>query len=303
MKIKFFLFFLFINNFLYAQQNIDTLILRKHINTLVDSFGFRSYRHTENLDKIADYIATELGKYTDTVYRQYYTVGGRRFQNVVAKMGNPKSKHIVVGAHYDACGDLPAADDNASGVAGMLELARVLRGVQTDYCYNFVAFSTEEPPYFFTQNMGSFVYAKELYLSKTPVEGMISLEMLGYFSSKPHSQTYPLGIMWWFYGNKGDFITLAANTKKGHFVRKFTRRYKATKSIRTHKFYAPRWLPITDRSDQRCFWQFGYSALMITDTAMWRNFAYHTENDTIDRLDFTSMKKVLEGVAKVLSAY
>ena len=166
-----------------AQQTdkTDTLLLKKHLHFLVDSFGHRSYLHPQNLDKVADYIAAEMGLDVDTVYRQFYEVRGARFQNVIAVFCKNKSKHIVVGAHYDTCGDLPGADDNASGVAGLLELARLLRGQDLAYRFELVAFSTEEPPYFWTQNMGSFVYAKSLSDAKAKVEGMIRIEMIGYF--------------------------------------------------------------------------------------------------------------------------
>ena len=159
-----------------------------------------------------------------------------------------------------------------------------------------MAYSLEEPPYFGTESMGSYIHAKSMVDQKVDVYGMISLEMIGYFKEAEHTQKYPLGFLKLMYGSRGNFIALIKKLGAGHFARKFCRSYKHLHTIRTIKLSAPPALEGIDWSDHRNYWKFGISALMITDTSFNRNPNYHEAGDTMEKLDLKSMAKVIDGV-------
>jgi hypothetical protein len=150
--------------------------------------------------------------------------------------------------------------------------------------------------------MGSYIHAKSLFENKTEVYGMISLEMIGYFKDVKKSQSYPISILSLFYGNKGNYITLVKKFGAGEFPRKFCRKYKHTRAIKTKKFTGPPTLPGIDFSDHLNYWNFGFKALMITDTSFYRNKNYHKSTDTMETLDVKRMAKVIDGVFKTLTA-
>ncbi|HEX6428689.1 MAG TPA: M28 family peptidase [Niastella sp.] len=263
---------------------------------------FRTYKNIDQLNKTADYIKAIFSKYSDSVFIQEYSVNGEVYKNVICSFGTEIKKRIIVGAHYDVCGNQEGADDNASGVVGLLELARLLKEQKLHHRVDLVAYSLEEPPYFRTEYMGSYMHAKLLADNKTEVYGMISLEMIGYFKDHKKSQSYPVGLLSLFYGNKGNYITLVKKFGTGQFTRKFCRKYKSTKAIRTKKFTGPPALPGIDFSDHLNYWKFGFSALMITDTSFYRNKNYHESTDTMDTLDIYRMAKVIDGVFNSLTA-
>lgn len=274
----------------------DTTIIKKHLTVITKTKGYRTHKDLTQLNQTADYIQTVFREYADTVFVQEYLVNGEIYKNVICSFGQQATKRIVVGAHYDVCNEQEGADDNASGVVGLLELARQLKGQKLKRRIDLVAYTLEEPPYFRTDYMGSFVHAKSLMDSKADVFGMISLEMIGYFKDEKKSQSYPLGILSWFYGNKGNYITMVKKFGAGKFARQFNRSFKAGKSVRTKTFTGPPALPGIDFSDHLNYWKFGYSALMITDTSFYRNKNYHEKTDTMETLDLNRMAKVIDGV-------
>ena len=282
----------------YAQA--DTTRLLTHLEKLTRPLPSRDYAHPEVLNHAADYIASQLRPFTDSLSRQWYEANGGRFQNVIASFGTEHQERIIVGAHYDVCGEQAGADDNASGVAGLLELARMLAGKELNVRIDLVAYSLAEPPYFRTEWMGSYQHAKWLHEQNIPVRGMLCLEMIGYFSDEKGSQDYPFGPMSWFYGKKGDYISLVRKFGGGSFARQFCRDFQRTKAIRTKNITAPARLPGIDFSDHLNYWKFGYSALMITDTAFYRNKNYHKASDTLETLDLVRMAQVIDGVLQVL---
>lgn len=277
-------------------QAVDTNSVKVHLNNIIDTDKPRNYRNLDALNTVAQYIFDDLNKYADTVYFQHYVIDGREYKNVIGVFGSANIKTIVVGAHYDVCGNQDGADDNASGVVGLLELAKLLKGKKLINRVEIVAYTLEEPPYFRTSYMGSYVHAKSLHERKTDVYGMFCLEMIGYFDDSKKSQDYPLGALSLVYGNRGNYITLVNKLAKGKFSRKFNRQFKKPKRIKTKKFTAPASLPGIDFSDHLNYWQFGYSALMITDTAFYRNKNYHQNTDTLETLDLTRMSRVIETV-------
>jgi Zn-dependent M28 family amino/carboxypeptidase len=279
---------------------IDTLSIRKHLNNIINTEKPRNHKNIESLNYVADYIFKDFTKHADSVYYQTYIVDNIEYKNVVCVFGIQNTKTIVVGAHYDVCGNQDGADDNASGVVGLLELAKLLKGKELKYRIEMVAYTLEEPPYFRTKSMGSYIHAKSLYENKTDVYGMFCLEMIGYFDDTKKSQDYPIGLLSIVYGNRGNYITLVNKFSKGKFSRKFNKKFKSNKLIKTKKFVAPAKLPGIDFSDHLNYWKFGFSGLMITDTAFYRNKNYHEDTDTIETLDLFRMSKVIESVYKTL---
>ena len=281
-------------------NEIDTLSIRKHLNTIVNTKNPRNYRNIESLNYVADYIFKDFMKYADSVYYQSYLVDNIEYKNVVCVFGISNAKTIVVGAHYDVCGNQDGADDNASGVVGLLELAKSLKGKKLKYRIEMVAYTLEEPPYFRTKNMGSFIHAKSLYENNTDVYGMFCLEMIGYFDDARKSQDYPIGPLSLIYGTRGNYITLVNKFSKGKFSRKFSKQFKNQRLIKTKELMAPAKLPGIDFSDHLNYWAFDFSALMITDTAFYRNKNYHENTDTIETLDLLRMSQVIESVYQTL---
>ena len=289
---------LFTNN--VRADHIDTLSIKKHLNNIIHTEKPRNHKNIESLNDVASYIFDDFNKYADSVYYQPYVIDNKEYKNVVCVFGSQNVKTIVVGAHYDVCGNQDGADDNASGVVGLLELAKLLKGKKLKYRIEIVAYTLEEPPHFRTKNMGSFIHAKSLYDNKTDVYGMFCLEMIGYFDDSKKSQDYPISPLSLIYGNRGNYITLVNKFSKGKFSRKFNNQFKSQRLINTKKFTAPAKLPGIDFSDHLNYWAFDYSALMITDTAFYRNKNYHENTDTLETLDLLRMSKVIESVYHTL---
>lgn len=292
-KISFFLFLFFFNSLCFAQT--DTSIVVAHLKNITKTTEYRNYKNIKTLNQVARYIYDEFDKYASNVRYQEYEINGKTYKNVICEFGPKTAKKVVVGAHYDVCGEQEGADDNASGVVGLLELARQLKGERLNYNIELVAYTLEEPPYFRTEYMGSYIHAKSLNEDSVEVYGMVSLEMIGYFKDEKKTQRYPLRILSLFYGNKGDYITIVSKYGKGKFGRKFTKRFKRKNDlIKTKKFAGPKSLSGIDFSDHLNYWKFGYSALMLTDTAFYRNHNYHEKTDVMGTLDISRMSKVID---------
>jgi hypothetical protein len=277
---------------LQAKQQLDTLVNRD---------GFRSFADTSTLSAVGLYIENEFKKHSRHVYRQSYIVQHREYFNVVGLIGDTTKPRIVIGAHYDVCDAQMGADDNGTGVVGLLQAIEQLHGDSlSEYCFEFVAYTLEEPPFFATEYMGSFIHATSLKNRGVSVYGMVSLEMIGYFSDEKKSQRYPLKFLSLFYGNVGDYITIVRKMNKGPFTREFSGTYNRSKKIKTKKFTGPRQLTGIDFSDHRNYWNLGYDALMLTDTAFYRNKNYHKSSDTIDTIDIERMCLVIDALVMTL---
>jgi hypothetical protein len=274
----------------------DTLRIENDLKIITKTTNSRNYKNIETLNFVADYIFDELSKNCDTVYFQPYFVDGIEYKNVIGSIRTEKPERIVVGAHYDVAGDQEGADDNASGVVGVIELSRLLANEQLKYRIDFVAYSLEEPPFFRTEYMGSNIHAKMLFDGHENVKGMICLEMIGYYNDEPESQSYPIGILKLFYGNKGDYITVVQKFGNGKFGRQVKNLMKNQGLIRTESFKAPANLPGVDFSDHQNYWKYGYSAVMITNTAFYRNKNYHERTDKMETLDLKRMALVIDEV-------
>jgi Zn-dependent M28 family amino/carboxypeptidase len=276
--------------------SVDPARLETHVRALSESFVPRDESHPENLDRCAAYIRREFERAHARVSEQPFTVDGKTYRNIIAHFGPETKEVVVVGAHYDTAGPLPGADDNASGVAGLLELARLLGNAQAPIRVELVAYTLEELPFFRSEQMGSAVHAKALKREGAAVRVMFSLEMIGYFSDAPDSQHFPISALSLFYPTEGNFISVVGKMGAGTLVRKIKRAMAEATSLPVYSINAPRLIPGVDFSDHLSYWREGYPAVMITDTAFYRNANYHTIGDTAERLDYRRMSQVVEGV-------
>jgi len=273
--------------------------LKSHVRQLSETIGNRSVYEYEKLQQAANYIVEQFKSYGYRVEFQEYTVWGKKFKNIIAaKRGAMAPEEIiVVGAHYDSC-DNPGADDNASGVAGLLELARVFSDKVSGRTIEFVAFVNEEPPFFKTEAMGSLVYTRSSKSRQKDIKAAIVLEMIGYYSNAFNSQRYSM-ILGLFYPNRGNFITAVGDLKSRSLNKDIARAFKK-RSVFPIESISLGFVPGADFSDHWAFWQEGYPAVMITDTAFLRNYNYHNNLDTIEKLNFDYMANVIEGLVSAI---
>jgi hypothetical protein len=272
----------------------DTLRIINDLTFLTNECRYRNYHHPDMLNKSGDYIKKQFQEISSRIDEQKFYVNNEEFRNIICSLGPENGERIIIGAHYDVCMDQDGADDNASGIAGLIELARLLKDSQLKYRIDFVAYSLEEPPFFKSENMGSYVHAKSLSENNVPVKGMICLEMIGYYSKATNSQRYPLFFLRWFYGNKGDYITVVQKYRKGSFGRDISQSMMKDQVIITKRFSGPKWLPGVDYSDHLNYWKFGYNALMITNTAFYRNRNYHKPGDRLETLNVGNIGLVVD---------
>jgi Zn-dependent M28 family amino/carboxypeptidase len=277
-------------------SKVDPQRLEAHVRTISESFAPRDWSHPENLDRVAGYIQQEFEKAKGTVIDQPFEAHGRGYRNVIAVFGPDTKERVVVGAHYDSFDQFPAADDNASGVAGLIELAQLLGNSSIPVRVELVAYTLEEPPFFRTEKMGSAIHAASLKKEDIPVRAMLSLEMIGCFTDSPDSQRFPLSILKAFYPSKGNFIAVVGKLGQGSLVRRVKGSMRAASSLPVYSINAPGSIPGIDFSDQLNYWESGYDAVMISDTAFYRNRRYHTPQDRADTLDYKRMAMVVEGV-------
>lgn len=278
--------------------------LKKTVEVLASKIGSRGYLQKDALEKTADYIASELRHYGYDISFLPFEVEGKIYKNISVELkgkGLPE-KILLTGAHYDTITGSPGADDNASGVAALLELARILHGKSFNKTLQFVAFALEEPPFFYTKYMGSYLYARELQEKNKQLEGMICLESIGYFTDSPHSQSFPLPFFKRLYPDRGNFIALVSNIRSRDFLNRVKTAFKEGTDLPVESISTISIIPGIDFSDHRSFWKFGYDALMVTDTAFYRNPHYHGSSDTPDTLDYERLAKVVMGLKSAIES-
>jgi Zn-dependent M28 family amino/carboxypeptidase len=274
----------------------DPAALRKHVVFLTTAVRPRSASHPDNLERTATYIAEQFRAATTRTYFQTFEARGRRYSNVVALFGPATSAEsiLIVGAHYDAfgdTGDLPGADDNASGTAGLLELARLLALSGPKRPVILVAFANEEPPFFGSEQMGSAVHAESLAATTRSVRGMICLEMIGYYDA---DQSWPNPLFALLYPGAGDFIGVTGGWTDRQLARTVKRAIAGAGGIPVVSYSGFR--ETSDASDHRNYWARGWHAVMVTDTAYLRNPNYHTRGDVATTLNYKKMARVIDGV-------
>lgn len=270
----------------------DGMELRQTIEVLAGEIGERNVFKPEALSRARDYLAGELERAGYKPRLQGYKVGAHLVENIVAEApgSGPDAPPLILGAHYDTAPDTPGADDNGSGVAALLELARALAAARLKTPVRFVFFTNEEPPFFQTRDMGSWRYAQELKANGERVAGMLSLEMLGFYAAERGTQSYPPGVGW-FYPDKGDFIALVGDLYSTGWVRRVREALKPS-GFPVESACLPRWLPGIDFSDHWSFWEAGFPGAMLTDTAFYRNPHYHMSSDVPERLDYERLGRL-----------
>jgi len=276
--------------------------LERHVRTLTSIQPPRNFAHPAGLEKAATYIESELQAVGWPVASQPYAVNGNRYRNLRALRGPADAERVVVGAHYDVHGDLPGADDNASAVAIMLEVARELGDFEPALGLELVAFTLEEHPAFSMGVMGSGVHAASLREQGVELRLMLALEMLGYYVDTPGSQRFPLpGLSWW-YPDRGNFVALIGRFAEFFSLRKVAGAMRKTGGVPMHYLASPVAFDGISRSDHRNYWEAGYPAIMVTDSAFYRNPHYHQPTDTADTLDYRRMAQLVPQIAAAVRA-
>ena len=270
----------------------DPAALRRHVEFLATSGYPRNPRNPAALARAADYIADAFSRGHAHVSEQSYQAIHATTKNLRARFGPPDGPVLIIGAHYDVFGDLPGADDNASGIAGLLELARLLDTRRLKTPVELVAFSTEEPPYFGGPEMGSAIHARSLKEAGVQVRGMICLEMIGYFSPEQPDRALLLRIA---YPHTGDFISIVGRWSERGLVRDIKKCSRGASTVRAVSFSGPVIIG-ADLSDHRNYWAAGFPSVMVTDTAYLRNPNYHSAGDVADSLDYDRMAGVVDGL-------
>ncbi len=257
----------------------------------------------ENLNAAREFLATALTRSGYAVKQQEYKIDGKAYYNIEAeKLGTQKPKEIVViGGHYDSAFTSPGANDNGSGAAATLELAKAFANRSTKRTIRFVEFTNEEPPFFWTQDMGSLVYAKQMKQKNENIVAMLSLETMGYFSDAIDSQKYPFPINL-LYPNQGNFIAFVGNLNSSGLVKQSINTFRQNSRVPSEGAALPRNLfPEIGLSDQWSFWQQSYPGIMVTDTAHFRYPQYHTIDDTPKQIDFDRFTRVVSGLVDVVA--
>jgi len=277
--------------------------LKRLVEVLAGEIGERHVGRPQALHAAESFIAGELVSLGYDVARQTYRAEGVESSNleVTVPGANRASEIVLVGAHYDTVPGSPGADDNASGVAGVIEIARSLREARLARTVRLVAFVNEEPPFFYFGEMGSRVYARAARQRGDDIRVMLSLEMLGCYSDAAGSQAYP-PLFGLFYPEAGNFIAFVSNLRSRRALREVVSAFKGGSDFPAEKLASPGIVPGVSWSDQLSFWREGYPGVMVTDTAFYRYRHYHQATDTPDRIDFTRMAKVDDGLAKAVAS-
>ena len=274
--------------------------IRRDVQVLAGEIGHRDLEHPELLARAADHVEGQFRAAGFEPRQHQYEVGGQTVFNIDAEVKGRSNEVVVVGAHYDSVRGTVGANDNGSGMAAVLALARrMATGPQPKRTLRFVAFVNEEPPYFQTEQMGSLVYARECQARGDRITAMISLETIGYYSDEEGSQHYPKP-MDLFYPSRGNFIAFVGNTGSGGLVKRIVGRFRKDVSFPSEGAAVPGFIKGVGWSDQWSFWACGYSAVMVTDTAPFRYPYYHTTGDTPDRIDYERTARVVEGLGVVI---
>lgn len=281
--------------------------LKNHVETLTRTIGERSVAKLWNHQKAAEYIETCYRDMGVESKRETYPYRKDTVFNIVAEIGVPEgeSKVFLLGAHFDSVKGTVGADDNASAVAVKLEVARVLARRQAteplDLTVRFISFALEEPPAYASWAMGSRVYAYKAKKEKMRIDGMICLEMVGYTCHEPGCQAYPFPLMFMGYPETGDFIGIIGNFKSRKLTGSLYQSFRKNEALPVEKLTVP-WsgylVPNVRLSDHASFWDRGYKAVMITDTAFYRNPHYHRFSDTMDKLDFAYMSQLVKSLVQ-----
>lgn len=271
--------------------------LEKHVRALCSTSDYRNYKNKKAQGEAINYINDQFKNFGYDTNIQTFNAVDEEYLNIIAFYGDPNTERVIVGAHYDTFGDQHGADDNASGIAGVLEIARLLQvhKPKLDFCIELVAYANEERPFFTTKAMGSYVHAERNVNDNVKIKLMVCLEMIGYFDDEKGSQNYPIKVLDKLYPQEGNFVAIVGNLSNHFTVKDFKKKMKKTSKTPIYSINAPSNIRGLANSDHRNYWHFKLNALMITDTSFFRNPNYHTKKDTPESLDFTKMNEVIKG--------
>ena len=286
---------------LSAEESALRAELVADVQALAGEIGERNVLRYQQLNAAADFIEQSFARAGLKPRRDTYELQGRACQNIEVEIPGARPESVVIGAHYDSVIGCPGANDNASGVAALLALARRFAGKPGGQTLRFVAFVNEEPPYFQTEQMGSFVYASRCKARGDKITAMLSLETIGYFSDAPRSQRYPSPALGLAYPTTGNFIGVVGNYGSRALVRRVISLFRDQGKLPCEGAALPAFIPGVAWSDHWSFWQCGYPAVMITDTAPFRYPHYHEGSDTPDKLEYDRFALVVSGLEKTIS--
>ena len=276
--------------------------LAADVQTLAGEIGERNMLHYPQLTAAAEFIEASFSRAGLQPRRITYDLAGKACHNIEVEIPGARPQVIVIGAHYDSVFGCPGANDNGSGVAALLALARRFAGKPNGHTLRFVAFVNEEAPFFQSEQMGSFVYASRCKARGDQITGMISLETIGYFSDTPGSQSYPAPALGLAYPTTGNFIGFVGNFGSRALLRRTIGLFRAQGKMLSEGAALPAFIPGVAWSDQWSFWQCGYpAAIMITDTAPFRYPHYHEASDTPDKLEYDRFALVVSGLEKTIA--
>jgi len=276
--------------------------LESHVRVLAGEIGERNVTRPGQLAAAGRYLEDQLAGYGHAVASEDFTAGGVGVRNlVVERRGASRPEEIVVvGAHYDSVAGSPGANDNATGVAALLEIARALGGRQPARTVRCAFFVNEEPPLYLTDAMGSLVHARRAHERGDRIVAMLSLETIGYYTDESGSQHYPFPFAL-FYPANGDFVGIVGNIRSRSLVRRAVASFRRNAAFPSEGVAAPGWIAGIGWSDHWSFWQQGYPAVMVTDTALFRYGPYHTSEDTADKVSYDRMARVVAGLERVVT--
>ncbi len=276
--------------------------LRAHVGKLAGEIGERNVFRPHALHAAADYLRGQWAAQGYRVVSQSYDTHGVLSENLEVTLPGVTrpSEIILIGAHYDSVRGSPGANDNASGVAALLELSLALAQTKPARSLRFVAFVNEEPPFFYWGKMGSKVYAKAARARGDDIRLMISLEMLGYYSEEPDSQRYP-PLFGFFYPERANFIGFVSNFASRRQLKELVAAFRARSDFPAESLATFEFIPGVAWSDHRSFWREGYPAVMVTDTAFYRYSHYHSQTDTPEKLNYPTMARAVTGLGAALA--
>lgn len=275
--------------------------LMTHIDYLALKIGERNIWNYKKLDAAAVYIEETFKNFGYKVFHQVFKTNNVLVKNIIAEIPgtmNPE-EIVVIGAHYDSVKGSPGADDNASGVAAILEFARLFKNLKFKRTIRLVAFVNEEPPFFFTKKMGSYQYAHKAKIREEKIVAMLSIESIGYYKDQKNSQKYPFPLNF-FYPTTANFIGFVSNLSSNKLLRNSISIFRKYAKFPSEGISLPWWFIGVGWSDQISFWKHGYSAIMVTGTALFRNPNYHRSTDTSETLDYSSAARVVMGLTYVI---
>ena len=276
--------------------------LNRYIKIIADDIGEHNYIFYNQLIQVENFLNERLSQAGYAVKTQEYSVDGKVFRKLEIEIrGTEKPDEIViVGAHYDSVVGSPGANDNGTGAVAILALAEKFATLKPKRTLRFVEFVNEEPPFFWSENMGSWVYAQRCKERQENIVAMLSLETMGFYSQASNSQQYPVNILKLIYPNQGNFISFIGNISSRSLIHQAIGQFRNSAQFPSQGVSLPNFIPGVGWSDHWSFWQAGYPALMVTDTAPFRYPYYHTQQDTPEHIDYYALTLVISGLESVI---